>query len=188
MSLPALNTRRLVLRPLVAADAEAMAALGGRDFEVARWITSFSWPYEEGAAEAFVDQMLSTDPLTQEAVFAITLGGIFIGVVAIEAPGDLGEAPDCPTLGYWLGRPFQGFGYANEAVDAALAWGFGAFRCPAIAARAYEDNRASRKLLRKQGFKPVGMTMRFAKALDRKVPNIVMRLERSSFESRGIAA
>lgn len=188
MSLPVLNTRRLVLRPLVAEDAEAMAALGGRDFEVARWMTSFSWPYEEGAAEVFLDHLLSADPLTQEAVFAITLGGVFTGIVAIEAPGDLGEAPDCPTLGYWLGRPFQGFGYANEAVEAALAWGFDAFRCPAIAARAFEDNRASRKLLRKQGFKPVGMTMRFAKVLDRKVTNIVMRLERSDFEKRRIAA
>lgn len=193
MTLPVLKTRRLVMRPFNEGDAEAIANLGGRDFEVARWLTGCTWPYEDGAAEAFVDKVLhqgalDLDRMTGEAVFAITLGGIFIGTVAIQAPGDLEEQPDCPTLGYWLGRPFHGFGYATEAAEAVLEWAFAAFHCQAIAARAYEDNTASRAVLRKQGFRPVGKTVRFAKALDRKVSNIVVRLERSEFESRRAAA
>lgn len=188
MRLPVLTTRRLVLRPLCAEDAEAIETLGGRDFEVARWMTSFAWPYEEGSAEKFIGEMLVADPLASEAVFAITLGGVFIGVVSIEAPGDLDDQPDCPTLGYWLGRPFHGFGYASEAVTAALDWGFDAFGCKAIAARAYEDNSASRALLRKMGFRPVGKTVRFARALDRKVTNIVVRLDRADFPTDRMAA
>lgn len=188
MRLPVLNTRRLVLRPLCAGDAEAIETLGGRDFEVARWLTSFAWPYEEGSAEKFIASVLIADPLKTEAVFAITLGGVFIGVVGIEAPGDLADQPECPTIGYWLGRPFHGFGYASEAVTAALDWGFDAFGCKAIAARAYEDNSASRALLRKMGFRPVGKTVRFAKALDRKVTNIVVRLDRANFPTDRMAA
>lgn len=188
MMLPLLKTRRLVLRPLQQGDAMAIADLGGRDFHVARWLTGSAWPYEDGAAEAFVGKVLASDPMTSEAVFAITLGGVFIGVAALQAPGDLKEQPDCPTLGYWLGRPFHGFGYASEAAAAVLAWGFDAYGRDAIAARAYEDNIASRAVLRKLGFRPVGKTVRFAKALDRKVSNIIVRLERSDFEDRKAAA
>ncbi|WP_428648149.1 GNAT family N-acetyltransferase [Roseibium sp.] len=187
-TLPELRTRRLVLRPVSMSDAEAVRELAGKDFEVARWMTSFTWPYEDGTAEAFLKSVIGQDPLETEAVFAITLGGVFIGVVAIEAPGDLSDLSELPTLGYWIGRPFQGHGYASEAVEAALDWGFEVFGTNAIAARAYEDNFRSRGLLRKMGFKPYSMTERFSKALDRRVSNVVVRLERSDFEARNEAA
>ncbi len=182
MSLPILTTRRLVLRALDPGDAEAMESLCGRDFEVARWLTSLDWPYEDGAAEAFLQDTVGTEPPENDAVFAITLGGVFIGVVAIDKPGDLDAFPDDPTLGYWLGRKFHGFGYATEAVQAVLAFGFEAFDAPMIGARAYEDNFRSRGLLRKLGFKPAGICERYAKPLDCKVRNIVVRLNRSDFE------
>ena len=178
MTLPDLKTRRLVLRPFQPSDAEAIAELGGRDFEVARWLTGCSWPYREGEAEAYVADTLSADPLEHEAAFAITLGGVFIGAISIEAPGDLPELPQCPTLGYWVGRSFQGFGYAAEAAAAILDWAFETYECDAIAARAFDENAASRGLLRKLGFKPWGKTERFAKPLDRTVSCVVVRLDR----------
>ncbi|MEJ8476494.1 GNAT family N-acetyltransferase [Roseibium algae] len=186
--LPVLKTKRLLLRPLQTGDADAIATLGGRDFEVARWLTGCSWPYQDGEAEEYVAKTLAAEPMEAEAVFAITLGGVFVGVIAIEAPGDLAEEPECPTLGYWLGRPFQGFGYADEAVEAILGWAFRTHDCQAIAARAFEDNVASRGLLRKHGFKPACKTMRFAKPLDRDVSCIVVRLERAAFDRRRAAA
>lgn len=184
ITLPELKTRRLVLRPLEARDASAIADLGGRDFEIVRWLTGASWPYVEGEAEDFVRKLIGTDPMETEAAFVVTLGGVFIGVVAIEAPGDLKDLPDLPTLGYWIGRAFQGHGYAGEAVEAVLTWAFEAYGTQAIAARAFEDNTRSRALLRKMGFKPYSLTERFAKALDRRVSNVVVRLERSDFEAR----
>lgn len=186
--LPSLKTRRLVLRPLGAADASAVADLGGRDFEIVRWLTGASWPYVDGEAEAFVGSLADKDPMESEACFAVTLGGVFIGVVAVQAPGDLEELPDLPTVGYWIGRAFQGHGYAGEALAAVLDWAFGAFGTKAIAARAFEDNFRSRGLLRKMGFKPYAMTERFARALDRRVPNVVVKLERADFDAREQAA
>ncbi|WP_417671651.1 GNAT family N-acetyltransferase [Roseibium sp.] len=188
MTLPTLRTRRLVLRPMVREDAATIEALGNRDFEVVRWLSGPSWPYEDGEAQAFVDQTLAGDPLRDEAVFAITLGGVMIGCVAIEAPGDLADLPDCPTLGYWLGSAFQGFGYGTEAAGAALAWAFGAHGCPSIGVRVYEENSSSRNLLRKLGFKPWGMTTRFARPLDRKVSCVVLRLTREDLERQTMAA
>lgn len=182
--LPDLKTRRLILRPVRLEDATAIADLAGKDFNVARWLTSYTWPYEEGAAEEFLKTVVGSNPMETEAIFAITLGGIFIGVVAIEAPGDLDDLPELPSIGYWLGRSFQGHGYASEAVDAALEWGFKAFKVNGIAARAYEDNSRSRTLLRKLGFKPFSLTELFAKPLDRRVSNVVVCLDKADFEER----
>ncbi|MCV0428501.1 MAG: GNAT family N-acetyltransferase, partial [Roseibium sp.] len=83
MKLQELKTRRLVLRPLEARDADAIADLGGRDFEIVRWLTGASWPYVEGEAEDFVSKIVGTNPMETEAVFVVTLGGVFIGVAAI---------------------------------------------------------------------------------------------------------
>ncbi|MEP3046822.1 MAG: GNAT family N-acetyltransferase [Roseibium sp.] len=187
-TLPELKTRRLVLRQVGLADATAIADLAGKDFNVARWLTSFTWPYEKGSAEAFLKTVVGTNPMETEAVFAITLDGAFIGVVAIEAPGDLDDLPELPTIGYWLGRAFQGHGYASEAVEAAIEWAFEAFKTDGIAARVYEDNSQSRNLLRKLGFKPFCLIERFAKPLDRRVSNVVVRLDRGDFEMRKEAA
>ena len=182
--LPELRTRRLILRQLEANDAAAIADLGGRDFEIVRWLTGASWPYVEGEAEDFVKKIVGTNPMETEAVFVVTLGGVFIGVAAIQAPGDLEDLPDLPTVGYWIGRAFQGHGYATEAVEAVLEWAFETYDAEAVAARAFEDNSRSRALLRKMGFKPYSLTERFAKALDRRVSNVVVRLERTDFEAR----
>ncbi len=188
ITLPELKTRRLVLRPLEEDDAAAIADLGGRDFEIVRWLTGASWPYVEGEAEDFVSKVVGTDPMETEAAFVVTLGGVFIGVVAVQAPGDLVELSDLPTIGYWIGRAFQGHGYASEAVDAVLEWAFEVYGTDAIAARAFEDNFRSRGLLRKMGFKPYSITERFSRALDRRVSNVVVRLARADFEARKEAA
>ncbi len=188
MTLPELKTRRLVLRPLTAGDADAIANLAGRDFRIVRWMTSFSWPYVEGTAERFIAAQDHADPLKSQATYAVTLGGVFIGLMALQAPGDIREEPKCPTLGYWFGWPFQGFGYGTEAARAVIEWGFEAFDCEAIAARVFEDNAASRALLRRIGFEPVAVTQRFSKALDRRVPNVVVRLDREVFEAERAAA
>lgn len=184
MKLDHLRTRRLVLRPLACQDAEAIERLGGRDFEVARWMTGFAWPYEEGSAREFVSEAMSFDPIEKEAIFAVTLGGIFIGVTAIEAPGDLEEHADLPTLGYWFGRAFQGFGYATEAARATLGWAFEAHSAPTIAARVFEDNQRSRKLLKRIGFVETGRCSRYSKARGESVENVIMRLPRSNFDQR----
>lgn len=184
MKPPELRTRRLVLRPMLPADADAIEKLGGRDFEVARWTTGFAWPYEKGSAEAFVDKALSSGFAGKEAVFAVTLGGVFIGVVAVEAPGDLEEHAKLQTLGYWIGRPFQGFGYAFEAAQAVLDWAFRTHGAPAIAARVFRDNKRSRKLLEKIGFISTGQCKRYSKARGEVVGNFTMRLERNEFEKR----
>lgn len=187
--LPELKTERLVLRQVAQGDAAAIIELGAKDFEVARWMTSFPWPYEEGVVEAFLNEVASTDPLKGQAVFAITLDGALIGEISIQLPGELaGDGFDYPTLGYFLGREFHGKGYASEAARAVLEWGFQTYDYDAIAARVFEDNAVSRGLLRKLGFKPIGKTQRFSKALHRKIDNVIVCLTRRDFDMQRAVA
>lgn len=152
-----------------------------------RWLTSLPWPPADGAATAFVDTAFKSDPLEQEAIFAVTLGGVLIGVTTIQAPGDLAVHADCPTLGYWIGRPFQGFGYASEAATAALEWAFATHRCEGVAARVFADNDASRKLLLRLGFRETERMMRRSRALGREVENVLLRLKRGERQRREAA-
>lgn len=174
-------TRRLVMRPLAQADAVAVEALCGRDFEIVRWLTSPPWPYEAGSAEAYVRKASAVPPLKGTGDFAITLGGVVIGVVAVNDDETLPGEEGLPTLGYWVGRPFQGFGYAREAVGAICAWTFETRETPALAARVFTDNARSQRLLKALGFTERGRMTSFARPLARERESIVMRCERSAF-------
>ncbi len=180
-NLPVIETDRLVLRPLRLSDVDAIESIAGRDYEIARWLSSFQWPYVQGSVEAFVSELVRSDPLTCEAVFAVTVQGTFVGVTAIEGPGDLTDFPEHPSLGYWIGRSFQRRGIATEAVIAALNWAFEAHNAPQVGARAFHNNAASISLLTKLGFVEAGSEVRYSKALKRNIDNIVFLLNRETF-------
>jgi len=59
----------------------------------------------------------------------------------------------CAEVGYWLGRPFRGHGYATDAVQLLLRTGFGPLRLHRIVALVFPRNRASVRVLRRCGFR-----------------------------------
>lgn len=179
-NLPVIKTDRLVLRPVRMTDVAAIETLCGHDYEVARWLTGSEWPYVPGSALRFVSDLVQSDPLTNEAVFAVTFQGTFVGVAAIEGPGDLAEFPELPSVGYWIGGSFQGRSFATEAVIAALTWAFEAHSISKVGARAFHDNAASINLLTKLGFVEAGSEVRYAKILKQDVHNRVFLLDQKT--------
>src|SRR5438309_9969155 len=77
-----------------------------------------------------------------------------IGGVGLD--GTTGDGSDEPALGYWLGQPYWGNGYAREAAAAVIDYGFRTLGLETI--RAYTDpgNAASQKVLLHCGLKNVG--------------------------------
>ena len=77
-----------------------------------------------------------------------------IGGVGLD--GTTGDGSDEPALGYWLGQPYWGNGYAHEAAAAIIDYGFRTLGLETI--RAYTDpgNAASQKVLLHCGLKNVG--------------------------------
>jgi RimJ/RimL family protein N-acetyltransferase len=86
-----------------------------------------------------------------EVRFAIVLGEQMIG-----GTGFYRRRSGAAELGFWLGRPWWGMGYATEATRAVLRHGLRVHRVPGFTSSHFIDNRASARVLRKLGFEPVG--------------------------------
>ena len=147
-----LQTARLVLRPPAASDAAPLARVAD-DFAVACMTTRMPFPYTLADAQAFLDRVEAADPAL-EITWTIADGAsdIPLGVL-----GFFTDDSFAPELGYWLGRPAWGRGYAGEAVAAALGWFDTVWRRPCVVAGCFTDNPASRRVLEKSGFLPTGV-------------------------------
>jgi len=153
---PRIETRRLVLRAPVAADADRVALLAG-DLDVARMTTSMPHPFHRHHAESFLARVEALD-LAREIVFAIELEDQgLVGVAGFHPTPLLGahvgrSGHIGPEIGYWLGRPYWGRGLATEAVAGALSWARKIWRRRVVVSGHFADNPASGRVLEKAGF------------------------------------
>jgi [ribosomal protein S5]-alanine N-acetyltransferase len=150
---PAIETERLLLRPLRPADAPRLAELAA-DRVVAEQ-THLPHPYPPEAAVTFIDALDVRWRKQGAAVFGITLrGGELMGVIGLNSdPYDRTVA----ETGYWLGVAFHGVGYATEALRRLCRWGFEAHGLRRIAARTFAGNVRSERVLEKTGFRREGL-------------------------------
>jgi RimJ/RimL family protein N-acetyltransferase len=151
---PRLQTERLVLRPLAAADAAPMTPLAD-DPGVSRMTTSIPHPFGREMAEGFVERMQAADPAHEQVLAIEHRDGAFMGVVGFHPNGGLG-----PELGYWIGRPFWGAGYMSEAVAAALAWARTGWGKRVLVSGHFADNPPSGRVLTKADFLYTGEIVR----------------------------
>ncbi|NUB13577.1 GNAT family N-acetyltransferase [Azospirillum brasilense] len=142
-----LDTARLTLRPFRMEDVERFVPLIG-EWEVARWLARVPHPYglEDGRVWVALAarnraERASLDLLAVRKDDGQPVGGI--GVILAD-----GE------IGYWLGRPHQGIGYATEMLRAVVPAAF-ALGLPRLWARTAPDNHRSRRVLETVGFTPL---------------------------------
>lgn len=167
----ALRTDRLILRPPTSADARHLGPLA-RDRDVARMVTMMPFPQPDIAAEGFLLIMEARRGLGLDHVFAIELSGAGpIGVCGAHARDDDGF-----EIGYWLGRPYWGKGFATEAAQAVTTMARELGRGPVTAGH-FVDNPASGRVLEKVGFVYTGeIAPRFSLARAAKADTRLMRL------------
>lgn len=166
-----LRTPRLRLRPLNLGDAGAMSELLHNDRDAVFTTTRVPFPCTEDAARTWIAGCLTPD----EYMSAVMVSGTdeFIGCAGII----LDESALATVLGYWIGRPFWGQGFATEAASAVLEF---ARRkgSRAVEARTYAGNPASVRVLEKIGFTPTGSVGRdrSERGKDREVYKFVLTL------------
>ena len=148
-----LESERLILRPLRPTDIEAMTVWLS-DYDVAKMTSRTPYPYSEDDAEAF----LAREPDDEQA-FAIErkADGLFLGMTGFK-PSEGHE------FGYWLGKPFWGFGYATEAAHRLVTYAFESLGPDSVHAGFFADNPASGHVLAKLGARHNGSKLRFSKA------------------------
>ena len=107
----------------------------------------------------------------------IALNGEPIGAAGVE-PRDSGA-----EIGYWLGAPFWGRGYATEAVRALIDHAFGDRGHDVLAAGARVSNPASRRVLEKCGFQWTGVGLYRIRSINSAAPLDRFRLDRRLWAS-----
>ena len=154
MSSPSLQTARLVLRSYCLDDVADLAHLAGTR-EVSATTLRIPHPYSEEDARNFISSGLADRaPDVPETRFAITLriSGQLCGGIGLR----MESAHQHAELGYWLGVPFWGQGYATEAARAVVNYGFSNLQLHRIYASHFAGNPASGHVLRKIGMKYEG--------------------------------
>lgn len=177
---PQLNTERLVLRAFTLQDAERVQQLAGSR-AVAETTLNIPHPYESGMAEAWIS--------THEASF-VEGGGVVFAMVLAETNELIGAIGLTITqrfnhaeLGYWVGQPFWGKGYATEAAAKLLAYGFDALKLHRIHATHMIHNPASGRVMEKIGMRKEGLLKEHALKWDQYVDLAVYGFLQSDWDN-----
>jgi len=172
---PVLVTERLVLRPPHEEDVEDLSELANNR-RVAEMLGRMPHPYGEAEARSFI----ATSKLAGlgGAVYALTLAdnGALVGCAGLTR-NERGL-----ELGYWVGEPFWGKGYATEAAHALVDLAFRATDINALHASCRVINPASRRVIHKCGFQYAGQGMLNSLVVG-KVPVERYRLDRRTWSS-----
>lgn len=146
---PSLETERLRLRPFDEGDADAIWAVQS-DPQVLRYWNSPPWT-DRARADHFLAVCRQVEQEGTGARLAVDRrsDGVFLGWVSFARWN-----PDfrSAALGYCLGQPAWGHGYATEAARAVLTWAFDALDLNRVQAEVDTRNRPSARVLEKLGF------------------------------------
>ncbi len=191
---PILETERLILRAPRLADAKAVATLVN-DRRIAENTGRIPHPYSVADAQ---DYLTAAGASVTETAFAITLAHehdpekwkpvfredhaqvnqTLIGLCNVDCRRD-----ENPEIGYWLGVPYWGQGYATEAVRALIDHAFTDLALERLEAGARVSNPASRRVLEKCGFQWTGVILTRIRAIASSAPIDRFRLDRRLWAS-----
>ncbi len=143
-----LNTPHLVLRHFTQDDAARVAELAG-DIHIASGVLNIPHPYTIEDARDWIGQHRFLREHGEEIIYAITKrdSGSLAGAISLRVDAEHAHA----ELGYWIGRPFQGCGYATEAAGSMLELGFCGLGLHRIYARHLAWNTSSSRVLTRIG-------------------------------------
>jgi [ribosomal protein S5]-alanine N-acetyltransferase len=150
---PALETSRLVLRPLRLEDAEQTQRLFPH-WEIVRYLAKgVPWPYpDDGALRYYRDVVLPAVARGHQWHWSLRLKEepeALIGCIGLIRG-------DVENRGFWLGLPWQGRGLMTEACDVVTDYWFDVLGFPMLRVPKATINIASRRISEKQGMRLVG--------------------------------
>lgn len=140
-----LRTRRLLLRAYRNDDIPAMIRLIGAR-EVAATTLRIPHPYTEQDARSFLRQIRDNESSTCFAICLLESGEMCGGIGL-----NLEDVHDRAELGYWIGVPYWGHGYATEAAAEIVRYGFEELKLNRIFAHHMLENTSSGRILQKIG-------------------------------------
>ena len=174
-----LETRRLWLRWPRMADANAILRLAGEK-AVAEMTASIPHPYPSQAVEPFIFGARKGNALGEHLMLAITprsKPNELIGMIGAHK-----QASGVPFIGYWLGTPHWGKGYATEAAQASVNYAFGALGAEEVIAEIRPENKKSRRVAERLGMTISGSFVKTYKG--KEMPHLIYVLNKPQNSGR----
>jgi RimJ/RimL family protein N-acetyltransferase len=152
-SCPVLSTERLILRAPQKSDTAQLAGLAD-NIKVAAMITGMPHPYTGADAETFIRR--AAEPDRTGCTYAVTSKqtNSVLGCAGLTFDKD-----NRLQLGFWLGEPHWGCGFATEAAHALADLAFDSIKVARLHTRCRVSNSASRRVIEKCGFQFTGIGM-----------------------------
>ena len=151
---PTLTTDRLILRPFVADDAFDVERLAGMR-EIADTTLNIPHPYPHGGAKEWIRLHGSAWIDGTSVTFAIVgrKTGTLVGAVSLIIKREHRRA----ELGYWIATDCWNRGYATEASQRVVDFGFETLGLHRIESRHFLRNPASGRVMEKLGMTKEGV-------------------------------
>lgn len=177
--IPTLKTERLLLRPFRAEDAAAVQTHCGH-WNVVRMLAIVPHPYTRKHAEDWIASHEADWKSGDEITFCVDLHGEAAGAISLRR-----KEAGVYVLGYWLGEPWWGKGYATEAARRTARFAFEELGAENLIAGHFLDNPASGRVLEKCGFRYTGEGTEHSVARGEAAAHRNLECGRAEFEGRG---
>lgn len=138
----------LILRPWRWSDVDALVRHANNRRIWLNLRDRFPHPYTQADAQAWL--AMRAGDTGSPYNFAIEFEGEAIGAIGLEFFADVHRMT--AEIGYWLGEPMWGRGFATAAVTAMTPYAFATFELRRLQATVYEWNPASARVLEKAGY------------------------------------
>lgn len=163
-------------------DAKYVQELAG-DIEVAKTTLNIPHPYPDGAAEAWIER--TRDAAEKGELYAFAMirkdDGTLVGSMGMRVAKNHKHA----ELGYWVGLPFWGQGFAAEATQRIVQSGFEDLELNRIFAAAMTKNLGSYKVMSKVGMKQEGIFKQHVLKWDVFEDLVYYGMTKADYDARG---
>lgn len=161
---------QVTLRRWEQTDAAALCRLADDEKVAANLRDIFPHPYTAQDGQDFIAFCTEIDEM-EAMQRAVEVDGALAGSISLVRGTDVPHRS--AELGYWLGQSFWGKGIAAEAVRQICALGFAQWDIVRIFAEVFANNRASCRVLEKNGFVCEGTlrksVVKYGKILDSEI-------------------
>ncbi len=169
---------RVSLRRFTVRDAPMVQTLAG-NAAVADTTLNIPHPYPPDAAERWIAGHAVEFAANTGAVFAVVeeTGGALVGSISVGVDGE----HDHGEVGYWIGQPFWGRGYASAALRLMVKHCFATMELHRVYAHHMARNPASGRVMQKAGFRLEGQLREHVAKAGRYEDIVIYGLLRSEF-------
>mgnify|MGYP001582301576 CR=1 FL=1 len=148
-----IKSKKFVLRSFKKGDEKSLQK-NINDKDIYKYTLRIPYPYTMKDAKKWVNSYLKLKGKKKKTkiMFAIDINGEVAGVIGFD-PIENHKA----EIGYWLAKKYWSQGIMTEAVELVTKFGFQRIKLKRITAPVFSKNKASARVLEKNGYKFEGL-------------------------------